>query len=126
MRSESTEIRSAYSNANSAASIARDLGDAFAETAPRVIVFFCAHTLDGEAISGALRARFPAAEIIRHEMNGLLAADGDLTSLAESLDRVMTDDALRQRLADEAQNVREQFSVERYFTCKWNVGKYIS
>ena len=59
------------------------------------------------------------AEIIRHEENGLLVANGDVTSLAESLDRVMTDDALRQRLAGEAQKVCGQFSVERYFE-QWN------
>jgi GalNAc-alpha-(1->4)-GalNAc-alpha-(1->3)-diNAcBac-PP-undecaprenol alpha-1,4-N-acetyl-D-galactosaminyltransferase len=59
------------------------------------------------------------AEIIQHETNGLLVASGDVAALAESLDRVMTNDALRQRLADKAKNVREQFSVERYFE-QWN------
>ncbi|MBI1312276.1 glycosyltransferase [bacterium] len=58
-------------------------------------------------------------EIIRHETNGLLVSAGDVPSLAESLSRIMSDDNLRQRLADAAQTVRDQFSVERYFE-QWN------
>ncbi len=59
------------------------------------------------------------AEIIEHETNGLLVPNGDASLLAESLSRVMSDNTRRERLAGEARNVTEQFSVERYFE-RWN------
>ena len=59
------------------------------------------------------------AEIIRHEMDGLLVPNGVVAEFAESLSRVMSDDAFRQRLADEALAVRTRFSAERYFE-QWN------
>ncbi len=58
-------------------------------------------------------------EIIEDEVNGLLAPNGDAVLLASILSRVMSDDDLRDRLGDAARNVRETFSVERYFE-QWN------
>ncbi len=55
------------------------------------------------------------AEIICDGRNGLLVPNGDVTALAESLNRIMGDDALRGRLANEAREVRERYRVERYF-----------
>ncbi len=59
------------------------------------------------------------AEIIRHKTDGLLVPNGNVAEFAEALSRVMSDDALRQRLADEALAVRTRFSVEHYFE-QWN------
>jgi glycosyltransferase involved in cell wall biosynthesis len=51
--------------------------------------------------------------IIRHEMDGLLVPPGYLTELTTALDRLMSDDLTRQRLAEKALEVRERFSMER-------------
>ncbi|MHC4874902.1 MAG: glycosyltransferase family 4 protein [Planctomycetota bacterium] len=59
------------------------------------------------------------AEIIQHETNGLLVPAAGVTALAESLDCVMSDDDLRQRLGDAAQTVRDTFSLARYFE-RWD------
>lgn len=52
-------------------------------------------------------------ELIRHEIDGLLVPDGDVPALADALDRVMTNDAERQRLAARAVDVNERFGAER-------------
>lgn len=52
-------------------------------------------------------------DIIRHEVNGLLAKPEDVPELAKALDRLMSDDQLRAKLAIEAPKVKEEFSIER-------------
>lgn len=55
------------------------------------------------------------AEIIRPELDGLLVPAGNNSGLAQELKRLMGDAALRHRLAVEALQVTERFSVEEYF-----------
>jgi glycosyltransferase involved in cell wall biosynthesis len=55
------------------------------------------------------------AEIVRNEIDGILVPPEDVASLADAIERVLADEALRQRLAAEAVRVVERFSVERYF-----------
>ncbi|MGB1277839.1 MAG: FIST signal transduction protein, partial [Nannocystaceae bacterium] len=64
MDSASSAVKTAYSSSTSADQIARELGEAFADASPGVIMFFCAHTLDGTRVSAELRARFPAAQVL--------------------------------------------------------------
>lgn len=52
-------------------------------------------------------------DIIRHEVDGLLVAPGEMASLAAALDRLMGDAALRQRFAQRAVEARERFSMEK-------------
>ena len=52
-------------------------------------------------------------DFIQHEVNGLLVPAGDAASLATALQRLMGDDHLRQRMAECAIKVREQFSLEK-------------
>lgn len=52
-------------------------------------------------------------DIIRHELDGLLVAPGDLAALGKALDRVMGDNALRLRLAQRSVEARDRFSIER-------------
>jgi glycosyltransferase involved in cell wall biosynthesis len=54
-----------------------------------------------------------AVEVIRHEHNGLLTDVGDKDSFANAIHRLLSDDALRQRLSDNARReVRDRFSLE--------------
>jgi glycosyltransferase involved in cell wall biosynthesis len=57
-------------------------------------------------------------DIIRHEIDGLLAAPEDVASLAASLDRLMGNADLRRKLAARAVEARERFSIET-IAAKW-------
>jgi glycosyltransferase involved in cell wall biosynthesis len=59
------------------------------------------------------------AEIIRHEVDGLLVAAGDVVALAAAIRRTLSDEQFRERLGAEAVRVVERFSVERYFA-RWD------
>jgi GalNAc-alpha-(1->4)-GalNAc-alpha-(1->3)-diNAcBac-PP-undecaprenol alpha-1,4-N-acetyl-D-galactosaminyltransferase len=53
-------------------------------------------------------------DIIRHGQDGLLVTPvRDVTALAQALDRLMGDDAQRQRIAARAAEVRERYSMEK-------------
>lgn len=52
-------------------------------------------------------------EIIRHEVDGLLVPQGDPEALVAALDRLMGDEALRERFSERAVEARERFAVER-------------
>lgn len=52
-------------------------------------------------------------DIIRHDIDGLLVAPGDMLALQRALERLMEDSGLRTRFAARAQEARERFSVER-------------
>lgn len=52
-------------------------------------------------------------ELIRHEVDGLLVPADDVVALAAAMKRVLTDDALRARLADRAPEVLDRYSLER-------------
>jgi glycosyltransferase involved in cell wall biosynthesis len=52
-------------------------------------------------------------DIIRHELDGLLLPQGDVTELTAALDSLMSDALTRQRFAERAVEVRERFSMEK-------------
>jgi glycosyltransferase involved in cell wall biosynthesis len=53
-------------------------------------------------------------DIIRHEQDGLLVTPvGDIPALARALDRLMGDDAERERMATRAMEVRKRYSISR-------------
>ncbi|MFN0196681.1 MAG: glycosyltransferase family 4 protein [Planctomycetaceae bacterium] len=55
------------------------------------------------------------AEIIRHEIDGLLVPAEDIDQLAGAMSRVMSDDSLRARLSSQAIEVSDRFSRDLYF-----------
>jgi glycosyltransferase involved in cell wall biosynthesis len=76
----------------------------------------------GMVLLEAMRAGVPVVaadaggvpEIVEHEVNGLLFAPGAVAELARSLERLMEDPTLRDRLAaGGARVLRERFSIER-------------
>lgn len=52
-------------------------------------------------------------DLIRHDVDGLLAPPGDVAVLAQYLSRLMESDALRSRMATRALEVRDRYSIER-------------
>ncbi|MBT9550653.1 MAG: glycosyltransferase family 4 protein [Hydrogenophaga sp.] len=52
-------------------------------------------------------------DIIRHEVDGLLVPAGDTKGLGVALQRLMSDDDLRDQMGDRAIEVRERFSMEK-------------
>lgn len=76
----------------------------------------------GNTLAEALSHGLPAVsfdcdtgprDILRHEVDGLLVAPGDVLSLSAALDQLMGDDDRRKRFAERAVEARERFSVER-------------
>jgi GalNAc-alpha-(1->4)-GalNAc-alpha-(1->3)-diNAcBac-PP-undecaprenol alpha-1,4-N-acetyl-D-galactosaminyltransferase len=59
------------------------------------------------------------AEIIRHEVDGLLVPGEDVAALAAAIRRTLSNEEFRERLGAEAVRVVERFSVERYFA-RWD------
>jgi glycosyltransferase involved in cell wall biosynthesis len=52
-------------------------------------------------------------DIIRHKVDGLLVPPGDIVALNAALDKMMSNDALRLRLAERAIDARERFSMAK-------------
>lgn len=52
-------------------------------------------------------------DIIRHQVDGFLVANGDVAALAESLDQLMSNENLRQKFGAKAIEARERFSMEK-------------
>lgn len=57
-------------------------------------------------------------DIIHHEGNGLLVEEGDIEGLSAALKRLMDDEPLRQRLAEEARQVTQTYA-EEVVMAKW-------
>lgn len=59
------------------------------------------------------------AEIVRHDVDGLLVPEGDVSGLAEAMGRLMSDGAMRRKLGQRARIVAERFGVERVVS-RWD------
>lgn len=71
----------------------------------------------GEAMAAGLPVvafdcRYSPSELIRHDEDGLLVADGDVAALAEALDRLLGDEGLRDRLSRAARVKAERYRPE--------------
>lgn len=53
------------------------------------------------------------AEVVRDGVDGLLVPNGDVKALAATMERMMGDEALRDRLGRSGPEVRERFSIEK-------------
>ena len=76
---------------------------------PNVLVEAMAHGLPAVSFDCDTGPR----DIIRHEVDGLLVANGDLSAFTYALRRLMKDDILRQQFAVKAIESRERFSIEK-------------
>ena len=54
------------------------------------------------------------AEVIRHEVDGLLVPSGDVQAMSEAMVRVLTDPEFAAALSERAREVKERFSVSRW------------
>lgn len=69
-------------------------------------------------------------DLIRHEIDGLLVPNADFSSLAESLERLMQNDILREEMSVRALDVRNRFSMKRILSL-WDslfadiIGKFL-
>jgi GalNAc-alpha-(1->4)-GalNAc-alpha-(1->3)-diNAcBac-PP-undecaprenol alpha-1,4-N-acetyl-D-galactosaminyltransferase len=59
------------------------------------------------------------ADIVRHEVDGLLVPRDDVPALTAAIGRLLLDDQLRARLGKEASRVVDRFSSERYYA-RWD------
>ncbi|PKN08875.1 MAG: glycosyltransferase family 4 protein [Deltaproteobacteria bacterium HGW-Deltaproteobacteria-8] len=53
------------------------------------------------------------AEIVRHEVDGLLVPPGNVEELTDALSRLMGDETLRRSFAEQAPNILERFGLEK-------------
>ena len=80
----------------------------------------------GEALAAGLPAAafncpYGTADLMRDGINGLLVPDGDIQALAEALDRLMSDERLRQRLGSAARQSALRFAPDRIIASWWDV-----
>ncbi|MBI1649860.1 glycosyltransferase family 4 protein [Hyphomicrobium sulfonivorans] len=76
---------------------------------PNVLVEALAHGCPAVSVDCDTGPR----DIIRHEENGLLVSQDDPEALVAALDRIMSDDSLRGKMAANAPEVKTTFSPER-------------
>lgn len=53
------------------------------------------------------------AEIVQHEVNGLLVPVNDVSAMAAAMQRLLSDDELREGLRAQAMQIRENYALER-------------
>ena len=54
------------------------------------------------------------AEIIRHEVDGLLIPPGDVATLSDAMSTLMSDEKTRAQYAQRAVEVIERFSIDKF------------